>query len=143
MKVERPPLLFRRTSSGLMPANDAAAEACGAFKLGDVVKAKITKSTGFQKRMALYWIVLAKAAEALNDKIEGEPLDAEMLHLILKDRKGLYRETVLPSGEVVKNYASISFSSMPENERSTYVSWAFQVLASWLHCTVQDLTEET
>src|SRR3546814_9913415 len=55
--------------------------------------------------------------------IEGDPIDENMLHKILKDRRGLYREVILPSGEVWKDYESISFHKMPENERTEYVTW--------------------
>ena len=92
--------------------------------------------------MALYWIVLAKAADALSEICEGDPLDAVLLHRVLKDRRGLYTETTLPSGEVIKNYDSISFHKMTENERADYIDWAFNTLAKWLRITVQELTSD-
>jgi hypothetical protein len=142
MTEEKPPLLFRRTLGGLVPANDAAEEALNTFELGSVAKVKVVRTRGNQARMALYWIVLAKAADALSDRVEGDPLDSEMLHRVLKDRKGLYTKATLPSGDEVKNYKSVSFTTMPENERVVFIDWAFRTLAKWLGCTVLELTQE-
>src|SRR3546814_20793217 len=52
-----------------------------------------------------------------------------MLHKILKDRRGLYREVILPSGEVWKDYESISFHKMPENESNESVTCALAPLS--------------
>src|SRR3546814_9014490 len=82
--------------------------------------------------MALYWAILSTAAPILSNMIEGDPIDENMLHKILKDRRGLYREVILPSGEVWKDYESISFHKMPENERTEYVTWALATLANGL-----------
>src|SRR3546814_20141167 len=64
--------------------------------------------------------------------IEGDPIDENMLHKILKDRRGLYSEVILPSGEVWKDYESISFHKMPENERTEYVTWALAPMSNWI-----------
>ena len=140
--MDKAPLLFKRTVHGLMPVNDHAAEAIRAYKVGDVLNIKVTKAAGHTRRNGLYWTILAKACEALEDRVEGDPLDPELLHTILKDRKGLYKETILPSGEVVKNHHSYSFAAMPEHERAQFVSWAFRTLASWIGCTAEELTQE-
>src|SRR3546814_9799693 len=74
--------------------------------------------------------------------IEGDPIDENMLHKILKDRRGLYREVILPSGEVWKDYESISFHKMPENERTEYVTWALATLSKWIGIPVETLRHE-
>src|SRR3546814_1722942 len=61
---------------------------------------------------------------------------------ILKDRRGLYREVILPSGEVWKDYESISFHKMPENERTEYVTWALATLSKWIGIPVETLRHE-
>lgn len=139
---EVPPLLFRKHLGALRPANPAAEKAIAAIQGGSPVRIKIKQTRGNQRRMALYWIVLAKAAEALTDICQGDALDDQMLHQVLKDRRGLYTTTKLPSGEVLKNYRSIGFPKMTENERAAYVDWAFQTLAKWLGCSVDDLMKE-
>lgn len=139
---ETPPLLFCKHLGALRPANPAAEKAIAAIEGKSPVRVEIKQTRGNQGRMALYWIVLAKAAEALSDMVEGDALDDVMLHQVLKDRRGLYTTTKLPSGEVLKNYRSIGFSKMTENERAAYVDWAFQTLAKWLGCTVDELTTE-
>lgn len=140
--TETPPMFFRKHLGALRPANPAAEKAIAAIDGNSPIRVEIKQTKGNQGRMALYWIVLAKAAEALTDICEGDALDDQMLHQVLKDRRGLYTTTTLPSGEVLKNYRSIGFAKMTENERTAYVDWAFQTLAKWLKCSVDDLTKE-
>jgi hypothetical protein len=140
--TETPPLLFRKHLGALRPANPAAEKAIAAIDSNSPIRVEIKQTRGNQGRMAIYWIVLAKAAEALTDVCEGDALDDQMLHQVLKDRRKLYTTTKLPSGEVLKNYRSIGFAKMTENERAAYVDWAFQTLAKWLGCSVDDLTKE-
>jgi hypothetical protein len=86
--------------------------------------------------------VLGIAAPMLSEQCSGDAIDDEMLHEILKDRRGLYSTTVLPSGEIVKNYRSISFHQMTEPDRAAFVTWAFETLSKWLGVPVETLTEE-
>jgi len=140
MSVNQPPLLFAPRLGGLFPASLAAEKALAALDKSAPVKVAFKRTRGNQGRMALYWIVLAKAAPLLSELCDGDAIDETMLHRILKDRRGLYTQTTLPSGEIVKNYDSISFHKMPENERNDYVQWAFETLAKWLKVSVLDLT---
>lgn len=137
---EQSPLYFTKRLGGLYPNSPAAEKALAA--VDGRVRVRITSSRGNDRRMALYWIVLGIAAPILSDMCEGDPLDDAMLHRVLKDRKGLYTETVLPSGEVVRNYDSISFAKMPENERAAYIDWAFATLSTWLKIPIEVLTSE-
>lgn len=134
------PLIFERRLGGLFPSNPAAEKALSAV-VGKV-RVKMTRTTGNNKRIALYWIVLGIAAPMLSERCEGDAIDDTMLHRILKDRRGLFTTTTLPSGEVVKNYDSISFASMTEPERAEYVTWAFETLSKWLGVPVAALTAE-
>lgn len=134
------PLYFERRLGGLFPANPAAEKALSAV-VGKV-RVKMTRTTGNNKRIALYWIVLGIAAPMLSERCEGDAIDDTMLHRILKDRRGLFTTTTLPSGEVVKNYDSISFASMTEPERAEFVTWAFETLSKWLGVPVAALTAE-
>lgn len=140
--AETAPLLFRKHLGALRPANPAAERALAAIEGNSPVRVEIKQTRGNAGRMALYWIVLAKAAEALSEVVDGDALDDTMLHQVLKDRRGLYTTTTLPSGEVLKNYRSISFAKMTENERAEYVDWAFRTLSKWIGCTVEELTTE-
>lgn len=142
MRHEAPPILFKRHLGGLYPASAYAEKQLEALDRSAPVKIEFKRTRGNDRRMALYWIVLAKAADALSEICEGDPLDAVLLHRVLKDRRGLYTETILPSGEVIKNYDSISFHKMTENERADYIDWAFNTLAKWLRITVQELTSD-
>jgi hypothetical protein len=138
--ADAPPLFFERRLGGLFPACPAADKALAAVQ--GRVRVKITRSQGNNKRIALYWIVLGLAAPMLSEKCSGDAIDDEMLHEILKDRRGLYTTTVLPSGEIVKNYRSISFHQMAEDERAKYIEWSFETLSKWLEVPVETLTEE-
>lgn len=138
--AETAPLMFRRHLGGLYPANPTAERALSAIE--GPVRVEIKRSRGNQGRMALYWIVLGKVAPSLSALCEGDAIDEAMLHRILKDRRGLYTTTTLPSGEVVKNYDSISFAKMAEPERNEFVQWAFETLAKWLGVEVAALTSD-
>lgn len=138
--AERTPLYFAKRLGGLYPACPAAEKALAA--VDGRVRVRITSSRGNDKRMSLYWVVLTIAAPILSDLCQGEPMDEAMLHRVLKDRLGLYTETILPSGEVVKNYDSISFAKMPENERAAFIDRAFVCLSKWLGIPVETLTTE-
>lgn len=138
--AESAPLMFKRHLGGLYPANPAAERALAAVE--GTVRVEIKRSRGNQGRMALYWIVLGKVAPSLSALCEGDAIDETMLHRILKDRRGLYTTTTLPSGEVVKNYDSISFAKMAEPERNEFVQWAFETLAKWLGVEVAALTTD-
>ena len=141
-KKDKPPCLFSKRLGAFWPANDAAEDVTGTFAQDEIVELRLVKARANRKRLALYWVVMAKAATALNDKCEGDALNSELLHLALKERFGMYGETILPNGQVVKDFDSISLNSMAELERSEFVSRAFATVAKWLGCTVEELTQE-
>jgi hypothetical protein len=138
--ADAPPLFFERRLGGLFPACPAAEKALAAVT--GRVRLKITRTVGNNKRIALYWIVLGLAAPMLSEQCSGDAIDDELLHEILKDRRGLYTTTILPSGEIVKNYRSISFHQMDEVERAKFISWSFETLSKWLGVPVETLLEE-
>ena len=138
---DQPPLIFRKVLGGLRPVGRAAEEALAALDDGPV-RVRITRTAGNVKRNALYWACLGVAAPMLSERIEGDALDVEMLHRILKDRRGLVRVITLPSGDTIKDYDSTSFAKMPEHERAAFVDWALATLSRWLGCDVTDLRRE-
>lgn len=138
---DRPPLIFRKVLGSLRPVGRAAEEAVAALDDG-AVRVRITRTAGNVRRNALYWACLGVAAPMLSEKIDGDAIDVEMLHRILKDRRGLVRIITLPSGDTIKDYDSTSFAKMPENERAAFVDWALLTLSKWLGCDVTDLRRE-
>jgi hypothetical protein len=136
--ADAPPLLFERRLGGLFPANPAAEKALSAVQ--GRVRVKITRTQGNNKRIALYWIVLGIAAPMLDEVAPG--LTDDLLHKVLKDRAGLVKAVTLPSGDVIKDYDSISFHTMTEPERAAYIDKAFAMLSSWLGVSVEDLIAE-
>ena len=136
---DEPPLMFARRLGGFYPLSDDAAKAMQATD--GPVRIEIKKTRGNNRRLALYWIVLGKAAPVLSDLCEGDPLTVKMLHRVLKRRAGLVNKTTLPSGEVIYDDESISFHSMSEPERASYIDWAFAALSKWLGLPVEALTD--
>ncbi len=140
MAKDSPPLFFERKLGGLFPASPAAEKALAAIT--GRVRVKMTRTQGNNRRLGLYWIVLGIAAPMLSERCEGDALDEQMLHRVLKKRRGLVTLTKLPSGDVVENFDSIGFADMTEPDRAAYVDWAFATLAKWLGTTVAELTSE-
>ncbi len=136
--ADEAPLFFERRLGGLFPACPAAEQALAA--VSGRVRVKITRTQGNNKRIALYWIVLGLCAPMLDEQAPG--ITPDLLHKVLKDRRGLVRIVTLPSGEQIKDYDSISFHSMTEVERAGFIDWAFVTLSSWLGVSVEDLTAE-
>lgn len=136
--ADEAPLIFERRLGGLFPANPAAEQALSAVQ--GRVRVKITRTQGNNKRLALYWIVLGIAAPMLDEQAPG--LTDELLHKVLKDRAGLVKIVTLPSGDIIKDYDSVSFAKMTEPERAKFIDWAFSTLSSWLGVSVEDLTRE-
>lgn len=136
--ADSPPLFFERRLGGLFPVGPAAEKALAAVT--GRVRVKITRTQGNNKRIALYWIVLGIAAPMLDEVAPG--LTDDLLHKVLKDRRGLVKVITLPSGEQVKDYDSISFASMTEVERAAFIDWAFATLGKWLGVPVEVLTKE-
>jgi hypothetical protein len=132
------PLFFERRLGGLFPANPAAEQALAA--VNGRVRVKITRTQGNNKRIALYWIVLGIAAPMLDEQAPG--LTDALLHKVLKDRAGLVRVVKLPSGESIKDYDSISFATMTEPERASFIDFAFKTVSSWLGVSVEELIAE-
>lgn len=135
---DAPPLFFEKRLGGLFPASPAAEQALSA--VSGRVRIKITRTQGNNRRIALYWIVLGICAPMLDEQAPG--ITDDLLHKVLKDRRGLVRIVRLPSGEEVKDYDSISFASMTEPERAAFIDWSFETLSKWLGVDVQTLTKE-
>ncbi len=137
---DAPPLMFARRLGGLYPANPDAERALS--QIEGVVRVELKRTRGNSRRLALYWIVLAKVAPVLSQMCEGDQLTSKMLHRVLKRRAGLVRKTKLPSGDVEYDDDSISFHAMTEPQRAEYVDWAFATLAKWLNISVDELTAQ-
>lgn len=138
---DQAPLIFRKVLGGLRPVGPVAEAAIRTLDDGPV-RVRITRTAGNVRRNALYWSCLGIAAPMLSERIDGDAIDAEMLHRILKDRRGLVRVITLPSGDTIKDYDSTSFAKMAEPERAAFVDWALATLSKWLGVQVDDLVRE-
>jgi hypothetical protein len=137
--ADQAPLYFKKVLGGLRPSNRAATEAIASLDDSEV-RVRITRTRGNVRRNGLYWAVLGVACPMLDEKAPG--LTVDLLHRVLKDRYGLYKEIALPSGQVVRDYDSISFTKMTEPERAKFIDWALKTLASWLGCSPDELRQE-
>jgi hypothetical protein len=135
------PLIFRKRLGSLRPANQAAEKALAA--IDGTVRVRITQVSPNVRRMGFYWIMLAVAAEALNEhpQFDGQ-LDAESLHRLLKHKLELGKWMQLPSGERWLDVDSISFGKMSEPERAAWVDRVAAILSRWLSVPIEDLMNE-
>lgn len=139
---DAPPLLFHPVLGALRPLNPAAAQAVKAIKPGARIAVKFGKGGFNLKRLGFYWVMLSVAAEHLSDRLPT-PIDSEQLHRILKEKLGLFTEIPLPSGEIFKDYESISVAAMNEPDRAAWIDRVSNVLANWLGVPVADLLTES
>lgn len=140
--AEKEPILCREVLGALRPVTSAAAEAIRSCK-GLMVRIEVKRTTGNTRRMALYWVVLRIAVEQLSDAFDGV-ISTKALHRWLKREAGLATPIVSrKTGEIIDyDYDSISFETMPENERSEFINWAFEKLSARIGCDVTTLTRE-
>jgi hypothetical protein len=138
--ADKPPLYFEKRLGGLFPVSKAAQDALEAVH--GRVRVDIRQTRGNVRRNGLYWACLSIAAPMLSERIEGDALTVDLLHKILKDRAGLVRIVKLPSGQDFKDYDSISFAKMTENERAEFITWALATLSKWLGVKVDELMRE-
>ena len=138
---EKPPLLFVKDFGALRPANKAAADAMKAIGDKTTVRLRITRVTANQRRRGFYWVLLAVAAEALQDRT-GSPMDAELLHTLLKQKLELGEWIHLPSGDRVFKAASTSDRAMSEPDRARWTDRCANVLSHWLKVEAHVLMDE-
>jgi hypothetical protein len=141
VSADKPPLLFERSLGSLRPINPAAHTAVTAIPAGQRVEVRIVKGGRNLRRLAFYWSMLNVASQHLQDRVEG-PLDAGLLHKLLKRKLELGTWTRLPSGERVFDEDSIGFAQMSEPERAAWVDRVRNVLATWLQVPPEILMDE-
>lgn len=137
--ADAPPLLFTKVMGGLRPANAAATEALKGVQ--GTCRVRITRVTANQQRRAYYWVMLAVAAQSLQDATDM-PWDAELLHDELKRRLQLGEEWKTPSGVTVFKPRSTSDKAMSEPDRARWTDRCANVLSVWLGVPVATLMDE-
>ena len=143
MSKDSPPLLFQVSLGALRPHGEAGEEALKAFGHGSVVRIDIKRTQGNIRRLNWYWKMLSLALDNLADAFDG-PVTTEMLHRWLKREAGLAKPILSrKTGEIIDyDYGSISFHSMPENERAAFVDFAAAKLSARLGVDVDTLRRE-
>lgn len=143
MANDAEPLLFHCQLGALRPINGAAEEAIKAIKPGSRVRIEIKQTRGNVKRLAWYWQMLRLFIDNLPDAFDG-PMTPQILHTWLKRQAGLSKPIVAKkTGEIIGHADdSISFHSMPENERAAFVDFAAGLLSARLGVDVATLRQE-
>lgn len=137
------PLLFHAQLGALRPVSGAADQAMRAIRPGSLVRIEIKQTKGNLARLAWYWVMLKIALENLADAFDG-PVTTKMLHRWLKREAGLAKPIISrKTGEILDwDYDSISFHSMPENQRAEFVDFASEKLSARLGVDVSTLRRE-
>lgn len=138
------PLLFKTGFGGaLLPVTQASKDALAKIGTGQLVRIEVKRTRGNLARLAWYWVMLKVSLENLADAFDG-PVTTKSLHRWLKRRAGLAVPIVAKkTGEIIDyDYDSISFNSMPENERAEFIDFARQTLADRLGCDSMELETE-
>ena len=135
------PLLFRVKLGALRPANAAAEEALKAAS-DELLRIEIKRTTGNIRRLAWYWVMLRLFLEN-SDFFDG-PVSPNFLHREMKKRAGLATPIVSKAtGEIYDyDFDSISFNSMPENERAEFIDYVADALSKALGVPMETLKRE-
>jgi hypothetical protein len=143
MAADVEPLLFHCQLGALRPVNGAAEDALKAIKPGSRVRIEIKQTRGNVKRLAWYWVMLRLAIENMPDAFDG-PMTPKVMHVWLKRQAGLSTPIISKkTGEIIGyDDESISFHSMPENERAAFVDFAAAKLSARLGVDVDTLRRE-
>ena len=139
MSADQPPLFFRPVLGSLRPASKAAEDAMKAVT--GTVTVKLGKVTRNQRRRGYYWVLLATAAEVLQDR-DGQPWDAELLHAELKRALRLGTILTTPSGREVFKPASTADAKMSEQDRARWLDRVSNALSQWTGVPTGDLMRE-
>lgn len=133
------PLYFETRLGMLRPANRMAEEAMR--EIQGRVRVTITGGKGNQRRRGLYWALAGIVVPLLNDQYRLT-LTEQDLHDIMRDKFGMYDETVLPSGDVHRKRWSTSDRAMSEADRADYLNKCIAVWSTWTGVDVTTLRDE-
>lgn len=119
MTDKRPPILVRKTQSGLMPANRYSADALEGYGWAAMFKLTPTKRRS-NPQLGWYWVALKKVAEAT-----GKWPTDEHVHKDVKRALGYLSHRVDPfTGEEVEDLDSTAFNAMNHAEFTEYLKKA-------------------
>ena len=134
---EKPPLVFVRSLGTLRPSNGFAEQALKSLGESDRVIVEIKRSTRNSARHRFYWAMLTVAAENL--PVDG--MDAETLHVLLKQKLGHGQWLETPGGDRIFKGAATNFAQMSEPDFAAYFERVQKVLAKWLGVPPEALFE--
>ena len=125
---------LKKTLSGLQPVSNSDEEALSKYKIGDELKAKLTKPRNpkfHRKGFAL-----------LNMAYENQDVynNFDDFRFVVTMKAGFYKRIQTDKGEVFRTL-SISYASMDQAEFEDWYSKVLDVIISFLEVTEQDIEE--
>lgn len=126
-------ILLIKTISGLKPSDEKSEEALKRFKIGDIVKTKISKPRNIKfhrKYFKLLDVVLENQERYSN---------TEELLVAVKLKLGLYDTITTLNGKIAPVLHSISFAKMDEIKFSELYTNTLMILADFLQCDLKEL----
>lgn len=140
---DREPILMRKQLGALRPATQAAQDMLDKLPGDRTFRVEVKGIRGNTRRLALYWCVLAVAAEQLSDAVDGV-MSRGLLDDWLRREYGISKPvTSRKTGEIIGyDRGRIAFDKMPETERAAYLDWTIDKLSSRLGCDVTTLRQE-
>lgn len=116
---------YRKVPNGFIPADDYARQEFEELENNRVYRIQVSKPrSGRQHR--LFMGLCAKIA----DNIDGATTQA--MYTYIKGRLGHCDIVQLPNGDKVRNYKSIAFDKMPQDEFQNFMNDAVELICSEL-----------
>lgn len=128
--------IWTATTAGLMPGDVKAAELCRKLKVGQQVRAEITRIRS-PDQLRLWWALMDKAVDN-----QGFYANAEDLSDAVKCHLGHCYTLTLPTGATVQRPKSIALGNMGQDEFNALFDAAQKLIAATLGVTVEDLNAE-
>lgn len=124
---EKPPAYYRRTLSGLVPADETVMATLKKIPVGEIVTCEVKRPRNGREHRR-YWVLCTLVA-INHDQLQ----DAESVHQTLKMLTGLTDKIALKStGEIVEIPRSISFGKMSPDEWDAYYERAKRAVCEHL-----------
>lgn len=118
------PIIYKRTTFGLVPFNDAARDAMGEIAVGAIVRVRATKPrSGPHSRK--FWALMDAVADAADER---EGWTAKRAANVVKILTGHTEIVRMPDGSLVEWPASIAFDKMDQAEFNRFYEKALAVV---------------
>jgi len=119
---DEPPIICKRSVTGLLPVNSAAREAVEAYPLGSIVRVRMSKPrSGPHSRK--FWALMSAIADAA-----GEAWTAKKVANLVKIQTGHVEIARAMSGSIFEWPASIAYDKMGQAEFNKFYERALVIV---------------